>query len=57
MLIISQSLAEQITINELSNFRNQVLYLIMNTKLSPEDMLAHCEALHRVTQVLRLYGQ
>jgi hypothetical protein len=55
MLTMSPEVSAAIALNDLRLFQAQILHAIMNTRSTPAEMLDHCEALHKVTQVIELY--
>jgi hypothetical protein len=52
---MSPEVSAAIALNDLRLFQAQILHAIMNTRSTPAEMLDHCEALHKVTQVIELY--
>lgn len=56
-LYVNPEFAEAVAIAELTQFREDVLELILNVKQSPEDLLEAVEAFHSLGKVLELYGK
>jgi hypothetical protein len=55
MLIMSPELSSAIALNDMRLFRAQILYMIMNVRQSPEDLLKGVQAFHSVNEVIKLY--